>query len=76
MRPVQSRCGWAFSSVGRPWVAPASVADAVCALEWMLQEHFFQVLQLARSPANLKDGAGGAAHSDAGRVVAAVFEAP
>ena len=20
-RPVQSRCGWAFSSVGRPWVA-------------------------------------------------------
>ena len=29
--PVQSRCGCAFSSVGRPWRGPARVADAVIA---------------------------------------------
>ena len=37
MRPVQSRCGWAFSSVGRPcvaqrvWPTPYSAVDRVVA---------------------------------------------
>ncbi len=55
---------------------PARVADAEGALDRMLAQNLFQVAELARSATDLKRGAGRAAHGDACRVVAAVFEAP
>ncbi len=51
------------------------MADAEGALERMLGKNLFKIMQLARSPANLKRGTGGAAHGDASRIVTAVLEA-
>jgi hypothetical protein len=42
----------------------------------MLGQHLFKVVQLAGGAANLKGGTGRAAHGDASRVVAAVFQPP
>ena len=55
---------------------PAGVADAEGAVERMLAQNLFQVGELARRAAHLERGAGWAAHGDARRVVAAVFQAP
>jgi hypothetical protein len=52
---------------------PASVADAVGAVEWLEADGLFQVSQLAFCPADLQALAV-AGDGDAGRVVAAVFE--
>ena len=54
---------------------PAGVADAEGAVERMFAQNFFQVGELAGSAANLENGVGGAADGNAGRVVAAIFQA-
>ena len=54
---------------------PASVADAVSAVERLQADDLFQVAQLALGAAHLQASAV-AGHGDAGRVVAAIFEAP
>jgi hypothetical protein len=41
-----------------------------------MPQNLFQVSQLARSAAHLESRAGGAAHGDARRVVATVFQPP
>ena len=76
MRPEQSRCGMGVLFGGAAVGGPAGVADAEGAVDGMLAQHLFQVAQLARRAAHLKRGAGGAAHGDARRVVAAVFQPP
>src|ERR1700722_6303127 len=70
--PVQSRCGWAFSSVGRPcW----RVADAVGAIQWVHADGFFQVTQLAFGAADLQT-VRIAGYSDSRGIVAPVFQPP
>ena len=53
---------------------PAGVADAVGAIERLEADDFFQVAQLALSPANLQAFAI-AAHRDSGGIIAAIFQA-
>ncbi len=55
---------------------PAGMADAEGSLQRMFVENIFQIGQLAGGAAHLEDGRIRAAHCDACRVVAAVFEAP
>ena len=55
---------------------PAGVADAEGAVERMLAQNLFKVGELAWSATHFKRGAGRAAHGDARRVIAAVFQAP
>ena len=55
---------------------PARVADAERAVERMLAQDLFQIPELARRTPELERLVAGAAHSDSGRVVAPVFEAP
>ena len=73
-RPVQSRWGWAFSSVGRPWVAQR--VWPMPKVPWMgsLCEDVFEVAELAGGAAEL-EAVAIAADGDAGGVVAAIFEA-
>ena len=71
---VAMRMGVLFS--GAAVGGPAGVADAEGAVEGMFAQDFFQVVQLAGGAAHLEKSAVGAADGDAGRVVAAVFEAP
>ncbi len=52
---------------------PASVADAVGAVERLQADDFFQVAQLAFGAANLQ-AAAIAGHRDSGRVVAAILQ--
>jgi len=59
---------------GREW--PSGCGRCECAIERVLGENLFKVVQLARSAANVERGAGWTAHGDACRVVAAVFKAP
>ena len=74
IRPVQSRCGWAFSSVGRPcvaqrvWPMPYSPSSGLPASDLL------EVRQLAGAAPELDRSV--ADDRDAGRVVAAVLEPP
>jgi hypothetical protein len=57
------------------------VADAVAAIDRMLAQDFFEVVQLSGSAAKLKRGrgkrgSGRTAHGDSGRIVTPVFETP
>ena len=54
---------------------PARVADAVGAVERLQPDDFFQVAQLALGAADLQTFAI-AAHRDAGRIIAAIFQPP
>ncbi len=54
---------------------PARVADAVDAVERRDANRFFEIAELARGAANFHFAVI-AYHGDAGRVVAAIFEAP
>ena len=71
--PVQSRCGWAFSSVGRP-----CVAQRVWPIPYMpsigrFAEHFFEVVQLPGSAANFELSVF-ADNRDSRGIVATVFK--
>ena len=72
--PVQSRCGWALRSFGRPWVAQRVCARPTAAEGVDVEQGRPQVGELAglllhEQVAVLVD------QGDAGRVVAAVLEA-
>ena len=54
---------------------PAGVADAEGAVEGMVAQDFFEIAELAGGAADFEESGVGAADGDAGRVVAAVFEA-
>ena len=54
---------------------PAGVADAEGAVERMFAKDFFEIAEFAGSAADLEESGIGAADGDAGRVVAAIFEA-
>ena len=74
MRPVQSRCGWAFSSVGRPcvaqrvWPMPYSPSSGLPASDLL------EPRQLAGAAPQLDRAV--ADHRDARRVIAAILEPP
>ena len=71
-RPVQSRCGWAFFSVGSAVRRPSGVADAVIAFEGIGGDDIFKPEQFAGASANSIRAV--ADDRDAGRVIAAVFK--
>ena len=73
-RAVAMRVGVLFG--GAAMGGPAGVADAEGALKGMLAQHLLQVVQLARSAADLKRALAGSADGDARRVVAAILQAP
>ena len=74
MRPVQSRCGWAFSSVGRPCVAQRVWPTPYRPSTGSSRIAFSRLIELPRrSP---QRDALGADERHAGGVVAAVFHAP
>ena len=61
--------------LGGPSVrGPARVPDAVSAVQRFGAERVFQILQLARRPADLQQRCFRSAHGDPGRIVAAVFQ--
>ena len=47
MRPVQSRCGWAFSSVGRPCVAQRVWPMPYSPSSGLHRQHLFEPRELA-----------------------------
>ena len=72
--PVQSRCGWAFSSVGRPWVAQRVWPTPYSPRERVELDDLLEVRQLAGAAPQVDRAVADDRH--AGRVVAAVFELP
>ena len=74
MRPVQSRCGCAFSSVGPAVGGPARVADAVVPVERIGLQRLLEARELAGAPAQID--AAVAHDGDAGRIVAPVLKPP
>ena len=73
MRSLQSRCGWAFSSVGRPCVAQRVWPRPYLPLIGDLGDDGFEVGQLAGAAPDVEAVA--VDDGDARRVVAAIFEA-
>src|SRR5258708_2984774 len=56
---------------------PARMANAECAVERLETNDFFQITQLAFGAAYLQSAViAVAGHSDAGRIISAVFESP
>ena len=74
MRPVQSRWGWAFSSVGRPWVAQRVWPMPKVPSMGLSAMTSSRLTELAGGAAEL-EAVGAAGYGDAGGVVAAVLEA-
>ena len=75
MSPVQSWCGWALRSFGRPWVAQRVWARPSAAWGVRSSERRLQVDELA-GPLLDEHLAVLVHEGDPGRVVAAVLEAP
>ena len=75
IRPVQSRWGWAFSSVGRPCVAQRVWPMPKVPAMGSLDEDGFEVAKLPRCSAEVHCAVGRAGDGDAGRVITAVLEA-
>src|SRR5258707_13397796 len=71
-RAVAMRVGVFFG--GAPVGGPAGVTDAVSAVQRLQADDFFQVAQLALSPAQLQLTGAVAGHGDAGGVVPAVLQ--
>ena len=63
--------------LGRPAVrGPAGVANAEGAVQRMVAQNFFQIVQLAGRARHRKPVDSRTAHRDSGRIVTAIFEAP
>ena len=72
--PLPPRCGWAFTSVGAPWVAQRVWPMPICPVEGVSASRRWR---LSMRPADLVsvEAVGGEEGGDAGAVVAAVLEA-
>ncbi len=73
--PVQSWCGWALRSFGRPWVAQRVWARPMAACGRPVGDGRLEVRELA-GPLLDEQVARVVDEGDAGRVVAAVLEPP